>query len=429
MDLCHGADVSAGRLGRIWRYGTDLNPRVQRRQRHILMQLCKELCTELLIILGSALNYSRGINQGITRRGFAAPGRAAREGLGARLASPSAPTPASWPAARPAANPLAPLRPPSPAGRWPAGEGGRRGASGSAAAPPRLRRRGPAGAMEAALRAVPGGGGGGGAGLWSASFWRRLSGPEEQRALELLSYGLGGCMAAAAVVGRTVRAPYGRYSSAALGGCLPARLAWAAQEAPSFLLPLLLVLRSDGAQLPRWPNRILLGLFLAHYAYRSFVYPFLIRGGKPTPVITCLLAFVFCCCNGYLQGRSLSNYAEYPSSWLKEPRFILGVAGWISGLLINVHSDHILVTLRKPGETGYKIPRGGLFEYVSGANFFGEIIEWFGFALASCTVESAVFAMSTFLILGTRAQHHHQWYLQKFENYPQSRKILIPFVY
>lgn len=51
---------------------------------------------------------------------------------------------------------------------------------------------------------------------------------------------------------------------------------------------------------------------------------------------------------------------------------------------------------------------GGLFEYVSGANFFGEIIEWSGFALACCTIESAVFAISTLLILSTRAQHHHQ---------------------
>uniref|UniRef100_A0ACB8EBZ5 3-oxo-5-alpha-steroid 4-dehydrogenase 1 n=1 Tax=Sphaerodactylus townsendi TaxID=933632 RepID=A0ACB8EBZ5_9SAUR len=106
-----------------------------------------------------------------------------------------------------------------------------------------------------------------------------------------------------------------------------------------------------------------------------------------------------------------------------------GVAGWVSGLLINICSDHILINLRKPGETGYKIPRGGLFEYVSGANFFGEIVEWSGFALACCTVESAVFALSSFLILSTRAQHHHQWYHEKFENYPQSRKILIPFVY
>ncbi|XP_054840973.1 3-oxo-5-alpha-steroid 4-dehydrogenase 1 [Eublepharis macularius] len=266
--------------------------------------------------------------------------------------------------------------------------------------------------------------------VWSAAFWRRLSGPEEQRALELASYVLAGCVALAALAGSGMRLPYGRYSAAFMGaGSLPARLAWLLQEAPSFLLPLLLVCRSEGAQLHRWPNRILLGLFLAHYAYRSFIFPFLIRGGKPTPIFTCVLAFAFCSLNGYLQGRSLSNYVEYPTNWLKDPRFILGIAGWLSGLLINIHSDHILINLRKPGETGYKIPTGGLFEYVTAANFFGEILEWSGFALACCTVESRVFAFSTCLVLTTRAHHHHQWYLQKFENYPRCRKILIPFVY
>ncbi|XP_008933929.1 PREDICTED: 3-oxo-5-alpha-steroid 4-dehydrogenase 1-like, partial [Merops nubicus] len=103
--------------------------------------------------------------------------------------------------------------------------------------------------------------------------------------------------------------------------------------------------------------------------------------------------------------------------------------GWLIGMAINIHSDYILRNLRKPGETGYKIPRGGMFEYVSGANFFGEILEWFGFALACCTIESLAFALCTLFILGSRAKQHHQWYLEKFEDYPKCRKIVIPFVY
>uniref|UniRef100_A0A670Y9R9 Steroid 5 alpha-reductase 1 n=1 Tax=Pseudonaja textilis TaxID=8673 RepID=A0A670Y9R9_PSETE len=109
--------------------------------------------------------------------------------------------------------------------------------------------------------------------------------------------------------------------------------------------------------------------------------------------------------------------------------FIPGIAAWLGGLLINMHSDYILRNLRKPGETVYKIPRGGMFEYVSGANFFGEIIEWCGFALACNTAESTAFAITTLLLLGNRAYWHHQWYLNKFEDYPRSRKILIPFVF
>ena len=58
--------------------------------------------------------------------------------------------------------------------------------------------------------------------------------------------------------------------------------------------------------------------------YRALIFPFLIRQGKPTPFFTFLLALLFCIYNGYLQGRSLSNYAEYPSGWLKDPCFITG---------------------------------------------------------------------------------------------------------
>ena len=31
---------------------------------------------------------------------------------------------------------------------------------------------------------------------------------------------------------------------------------------------------------------------------------------------------------------------------------------FVFGMVVNIHSDHILRNLRKPGETGYKIPQG-----------------------------------------------------------------------
>ncbi|XP_063154789.1 3-oxo-5-alpha-steroid 4-dehydrogenase 1 isoform X2 [Candoia aspera] len=244
--------------------------------------------------------------------------------------------------------------------------------------------------MEAAAAALAG------SLLCPRAFWQRVSGPQEERLLKQMSYGLVVFISLAVVfVLHRAGAPYGRYYSASYGRSVPATLAWMVQEMPAFLFPLQLVLGSDGDRLRFWPNRILLGLFLVHYFYRSFIFPFLIRGGKPTPFITFVLAFSFCLYNGYLQGRSLSNYAEYSPNRLTEPYFILG----------------------------------GMFEYVSGANYFGEILEWCGFALACNTLESTAFAVSTLLVLGSRAHMHHQWYLNKFEDYPRSRKIVIPFVF
>lgn len=80
--------------------------------------------------------------------------------------------------------------------------------------------------------------------------------------------------------------------------------------------------------------------------------------------------------------------------------------------------------------TGYTIPRGGMFEYVSGANFLGEVMEWGGWALAARRLPAAAFALFTLLNIGPRAWQHHQWYRQHFgAEYPAHRRALIPFVF
>lgn len=98
-------------------------------------------------------------------------------------------------------------------------------------------------------------------------------------------------------------------------------------------------------------------------------------------------------------------------------------------MAINIHSDHILRNLRKPGEKDYKIPKGGFFKYVSAANFFGEILEWCGYAFACWSLPAAVFALNSFCIIGTRGYTHHLYYLKKFKNYPSERKAVIPFIW
>ncbi|KAK9817238.1 hypothetical protein WJX72_011616 [[Myrmecia] bisecta] len=228
-----------------------------------------------------------------------------------------------------------------------------------------------------------------------------------------------------------VTAPYGRYSRTGWGCMLPGKLAWVTQEVWSFAVPLYMALTARPHLLSKGllqPRVVLLALLLLHYFHRSLVYPVLMRGSKGTPLSVWLLATTFTLYNGFLQGWYLTRWQPGHPETLS-PRFLLGVALWLGGWAINLQADATLRSLRKPGETGYKIPRGGAFEYVSGANFFGEIVEWAGFALASWSFAAAAFAMFTFCNIAPRAHQHHQWYLKRFKDYPRSRRAVIPYVW
>ena len=57
------------------------------------------------------------------------------------------------------------------------------------------------------------------------------------------------------------------------------------------------------------------------------------------------------------QGANLLYVATYDDSELTSPRFVAGIVIFFTGMAINIQSDSILINLRKPGETGYKIPQ------------------------------------------------------------------------
>ncbi|XP_005992881.1 3-oxo-5-alpha-steroid 4-dehydrogenase 2 [Latimeria chalumnae] len=223
--------------------------------------------------------------------------------------------------------------------------------------------------------------------------------------------------------------PYGRYVETLTDkACLlPAKWAWFVQELPSFLVPVLLILTS-GTGLHTLGTKLVFFMFCGHYFQRTFIYSSLTRG-RPSPLKIVISAVIFCSFNGYLQGHYMIYCANYVNSWLTDMRFISGVTIFIAGMAINIHSDHILRSLRKPGEVAYRIPQGGLFEYVSGANFFGEIIEWFGYAIATWSLPAFSFAFFTLCSIGPRAYHHHKYYLKNIKDYPKTRKALIPFIF
>ncbi|APR87584.1 3-oxo-5-alpha-steroid 4-dehydrogenase [Minicystis rosea] len=225
-----------------------------------------------------------------------------------------------------------------------------------------------------------------------------------------------------------VQAPYGRYARTGWGPQFSARAAWVIQELPSVLSFAIFFFLGEHALAP--VPLVLFAMWQIHYLQRTFVFPFLLRGNKKnatTGVVA--LAILFTSLNGYLNGRWLSHYARlYETAYLLDPRFIVGALMFFAGLAINLHSDHVLRHLRKDGDAGYKIPVGGLFGYVSCANYFGEILEWTGWAVATWSPAGLCFAVWTFANLAPRALAYHKWYRQHFTEYPKDRRAVIPFL-
>ena len=107
--------------------------------------------------------------------------------------------------------------------------------------------------------------------------------------------------------------------------------------------------------------------------------------------------------------------------------FIIGLGVFTIGLIINLKSDNILLALKRENK-GYQIPKGFMFEYITSPNYFGEILEWIGFAIMTWCLPGFIFALWTVCNLFPRAISHHKWYQRKFIHYPEDRKAIIPFI-
>jgi len=227
-----------------------------------------------------------------------------------------------------------------------------------------------------------------------------------------------------------ISAPYGRHIRHGWGPHLPNWAGWFLMESVSAIVMLVMFL--IGAAPKTLTTIIFLLMWEAHYIHRSYIYPFMLRDGKKKmPITVVILAVVFNLGNGYLNGRYIFHFAKgrYTVGWLFDPRFISGAVLFAAGFAINRWADNSLRELRKPGETGYKIPYGGLYKYISCPNYFGEILEWFGWAIATWSLSGLTFAIWTLANLAPRAWSHHKWYHEHFSDYPLNRKALIPWVW
>lgn len=222
-----------------------------------------------------------------------------------------------------------------------------------------------------------------------------------------------------------VVAPYGRHLRSGWGHTVNSTLGWVIMEAPApitFAVCFMLGNNTGAAAL------VLLGLWEAHYLQRAFIYPFGRRNAaRRLPLVVLSFAFLFNTMNGYLNGRYIFTFSGgYSSEWLGDPRFIAGLAVFLTGFVINRQADQTLRSLRRPGESGYQIPNSGLYRRVSCPNYLGEITIWLGWAMATWSLPGLAFALWTAANLVPRARAHHAWYRGHFPDYPPERRALVP---
>lgn len=226
-----------------------------------------------------------------------------------------------------------------------------------------------------------------------------------------------------------ITVPYGRHAAHRhWGPTVNSKFGWFIMEITVIVVFSLLFFR--GSATKTLPMYIFYATFILHYINRTFIFPLQIKSnGDKMPWLIVILGIAFNLINGFFNGYWFGTLAlSYSNNWLLDPRFILGLILFFTGMSINITSDQKLIHLRKGKRKGYYIPYGGLFNYVSSPNLFGEIIEWLGWAIMTWSLPGFSFALWTAANLIPRSLDHHRWYKNYFDNYPENRKAVIPYI-
>ena len=186
---------------------------------------------------------------------------------------------------------------------------------------------------------------------------------------------------------------------------------------------------------PAPSSSVLLGSFLLselHYFQRSFFFPRLMKEKSRMPIAITAMGVLFNVINTFLIGYDLFylHASTYTEAWFTTPSSIGGCLLFFGGMGINLHADHIIRNLRPAGDTRHYLPQKGIYHHVTSGNYFGELVEWTGFALLTQSTAAWIFVLWTFANLAPRAYAIRNRYREEFgREAVGSRKCLIPYIF
>lgn len=227
----------------------------------------------------------------------------------------------------------------------------------------------------------------------------------------------------------------GRFGAQGKGMKLGSKAGWVLMEFPGLVVfPIVFFMGKNALQpVPLF----FLCVWMIHYSNRALITPMLMRvqpGSQSSFALNVVLAGWFTLAlHGYFNAAYIAEYGtHYTIDWFSDPRFIIGLAIYLFGFTLNIHSDSILRNLRSPNpspnEPRYKIPYGGGFRFVSCPQYLGEILSFTGFAVMTWNLGAVFVLAMTVGNLVPRAIYTHKWFRKNFDDYPAGRKAVIPFL-
>lgn len=224
---------------------------------------------------------------------------------------------------------------------------------------------------------------------------------------------------------------YGRFGEGAYV-TLPPHIGWWLMELPVTITFAYFFFVKGGSQSREPVPRFCAAVMCWHYAYRGWIFPFSIVSHKDSKfsLVPALFGSMVTVTHGYLNAKWFAEHGKHLNrQWLRSPLFRLGIAMYASGFYMLTWHDTILRNLRTPGGPRYSIPRGGLFEYATCAQYFCELWTFLGFWLISAGPNGAFIFMVSVSNLVPRSVMTTTWYKKTFPGEYPERYHLIPFIF
>jgi very-long-chain enoyl-CoA reductase len=176
-----------------------------------------------------------------------------------------------------------------------------------------------------------------------------------------------------------------------------------------------------------------LGLVIFHYTRRLFEINYFHDYGRQTisifnPELIWQIFYywvLFGICIGYFVFTDGKDNALFST-----PVMVVLAVFMLLSEYGNYDAHYRLKVLKEAHQGKRGIPRGGLFEYVSSPHYFFELCSWLFFSLIVNAPTGYLFVVYSLFLMGTIAYKKHKYYRDYFkQEYPVSRKAMIPFIY